>query len=46
MNNASRVKREKSYQPSNYKENGQDIKYTSHISLFFKDADFNALQFD
>jgi hypothetical protein len=36
MNDASRVKREKPNQPSNNKNDGQNVKYTSHISLLLK----------
>ena len=46
MNDASRVKREKPQQPSNNKNNGHDVKYASHIFLFFKDADLHAFHLD
>jgi len=34
MNDAPRVKREKSNQPSNNKNDRHDVKYTSHIFCF------------
>jgi len=34
MNDAPSVKREKAQEPSNYKNDGQDVKYISHISSF------------